>query len=192
MGEKGVIKPSKTQTHNLCQTFLHEIRQMAVLASIFQLSLDEGIVPKDWRSTNVTPIFKKSDRSWPANNMYRLVSLTCISCKILEHTAVKNMVSHLEEHHILVDGRHRFRSGHSCYSQLIITTQDLAKYLDFSKAFNKVPTPASSTNSSFMALKGNTTDGYRLSYLARHRELWWMIKHQIWQMYHLESRKDQS
>ena len=95
----------------------------------YSKSLDEGIIPKDWRPANVTLIFKKSDRSKQAN--YRPVSLTCIACKILEHTVVKNMVSHLEEHHILIDSQHGFCSGHSYYSQLLlITTQDLAKYLD--------------------------------------------------------------
>ena len=79
--------------------------------SMFQKSLDEGIVPKDWRSGNVTPIFKKCDSSKPAN--YRPVSLTCTACKILEHIVVKNMVSHLEEHHILVDSQHGFHSDGS-------------------------------------------------------------------------------
>ena len=63
---------------------------------------------------------------------------------------VKNIVTHCEENGILVDNQHGFRNGRSCESQLIITSQDIAKYLDkkvqvdaavldFSKAFDKVP-----------------------------------------------------
>jgi hypothetical protein len=57
-----------------------------ILATIFQQSIDTGSVPDDWREANVTPIFKKGSNSTPAN--YRPVSLTSISCKILEHIVV--------------------------------------------------------------------------------------------------------
>ena len=33
------------------------------LSVIFQRSMDEGVVPADWKCANVTPIFKKGDRS---------------------------------------------------------------------------------------------------------------------------------
>ena len=78
------------------------------------------------------------------------MSLTCIASKVLEHIVVKDIVTHLEKHGILVNNQHGFRSGRSCESQLFITSQDLAKcldakqqidaaILDFSKAFDKVP-----------------------------------------------------
>ena len=54
------------------------------ITRIFQTSLYEGTVPKDWRKANIVPIFKKGDdKSKPAN--YRPVSLTAICSKILEH-----------------------------------------------------------------------------------------------------------
>ena len=138
-----------------------------MLSFIFQQSLDSGHVPVDWRSANVAPIFKKSDRSKPAN--YRPVSLTCISCKLLERIIVKNLLAHLESHNILVDNQHGFRSGRSCESQLIITTQDIASYLDkkqqvdaavldFSKAFDKVPHVRLHNKLSFYGIRGNNLD----------------------------------
>jgi hypothetical protein len=41
-----------------------------------------GIVPKDWRTASIVPVFKKGDKSNAAN--YRPVSLKAICCKIFE------------------------------------------------------------------------------------------------------------
>ena len=38
-----------------------------ILAFIYQQSLDTGEVPPDWRTANIVPIFKKGNRSKPAN-----------------------------------------------------------------------------------------------------------------------------
>ena len=43
------------------------------LAKLFNLSLEEGIVPSEWKDANITPLFKKG--SWNKGN-YRPVSLT--------------------------------------------------------------------------------------------------------------------
>ena len=71
----------------------------------------------------MTHIFKKGDRSKAAN--YRPVSLTCISCKLMEHVISSNLMKHLEEHSILTDAQHGFRKRRSCESQLS-TVHDLA------------------------------------------------------------------
>ena len=77
---------------------------------------------------------------------YRPVSLTCITCKLFEH-----ILAHLDDHKILTDLQHGFRSGRSCETQLVTTFQDLAQMhnkkggqidiavLDFLKAFDTVP-----------------------------------------------------
>ena len=84
---------------------------------------------------------------------YRPVSLTCITCKLFEHILFlcKHILAHLEDHKILTDLQHGFRSGRSCETQLVTTFQDLAQMhnkkgsqidiavLDFSKAFDTVP-----------------------------------------------------
>jgi len=110
--------------------------------------LDTGQVPTDWKQANIVPIFKKGDRSLPAN--YRPVSLTSITCKVLEHVIHSSIMSHFDEHQILSDTQHGFRKRRSCESQLLITIHDIANnlargrqvdavLLDFSKAFDKVP-----------------------------------------------------
>ena len=51
-----------------------------VITLLFQLSLDKGCLPSDWVTANVTPLFKKGDRTKPSN--YRPISLTCILCDL--------------------------------------------------------------------------------------------------------------
>ena len=99
-----------------------------VLSHIFQLSLDSGKIPKDGRNANVSPIFKKGDRHTASN--YRPVSLTCVCCKLLEHIICRQILNHLEQHNILTPLQNGFRSGHSCETQLITTTNDIMKTFD--------------------------------------------------------------
>ena len=119
-----------------------------VISYIFQLSIDTGTLPKDWRSANIAPIFKKGNVHLPEN--YRPVSLTCVTCKLLEHIICRHMLNHLEKNNILTNLNHGFRSGYSCETQLITTIQDILSQqnlgqqidiaiLDFSKAFDTVP-----------------------------------------------------
>ena len=68
-----------------------------VLSHIFQLSIDTGKLPKDWRNANVSPIFKEGDRHTASN--YRLVSLICMCCKLLEHIMSSNFKSPRTAHH---------------------------------------------------------------------------------------------
>ena len=53
------------------------------LTMFCQLSLDQGKLPTDWKTANVSPVFKKGNRLSPVN--YRSISLTSVSCKILEY-----------------------------------------------------------------------------------------------------------
>ena len=124
-------------------------RELApAVTNIFQQSLDTNSLPDDWINANVSPIFKKGNKHLPSN--YRPVSLTSVCCKLLEHIICRHVLKHLENHKILTNLQHGFRSGHSCESQLIITMQDVLNtfdkknqidmvILDFSKAFDTVP-----------------------------------------------------
>ena len=117
------------------------------LTEIFQYSLDTYTVPSIWKVARVIPIYKKGSKELPTN--YRPVSLTCITCKLLEHVVSSEIHDHLNTYNILHDSQHGFRSGRSCDSQLVHTINDLASnldnrivtdviILDFSKAFDTV------------------------------------------------------
>ena len=118
-----------------------------VYTILFQASLNQGTLPSDWKTAHVTPIFKKGDPKEACN--YRPVSLTSISCKLLEHIIHSNVMKHLDLNKILTSCQHGFRKRRSCETQLISTFHDLSKgidhnkqtdviLLDFSKAFDKV------------------------------------------------------
>ena len=89
------------------------------ISTLFQKSLDSGILPKDWTDANVTPVFKKGDKHAPEN--YRPVSLTSVISKTLEHIVCHHMHAHFDEHKVLTDVNHGFRSGFSCETQLTVT-----------------------------------------------------------------------
>ena len=93
------------------------------------------------------PIFKKGDKSDPAN--YRPISLTSHLIKIFERVIRKRLVAHLETNSILTNKQHGFRKGRSCLSHLLKHIDDIIQsilegnghdviYLDFAKAFDKV------------------------------------------------------
>ena len=118
------------------------------LTLLFQASLNQGKVPDEWKSANITPLFKKGDRSAAVN--YRPVSLTSVCSKVMEHIVHSHIISHLDSHGLLTDSQHGFRKRRSTETQLILSVQDLAQsldigeqvdciLLDFSKAFDKVP-----------------------------------------------------
>ncbi|MCG8034729.1 MAG: reverse transcriptase family protein [Candidatus Thiodiazotropha taylori] len=118
-----------------------------ILTKIFSCSLETGIVPDDWKTALVAPVYKKGPKHKPSN--YRPISLTCISSKLMEHILVSNIMDHFDTHCLLNPFQHGFRSKHSCETQLIGFTQELFDNLeagrqtdlivmDFSKAFDKV------------------------------------------------------
>ena len=118
------------------------------LSIIFVRSLEEGEVPDDWRMANVTSIFKAGSKMSPGN--YRPVSLTSIVCKIMESIIRDNMVAHLIANELLHASQHGFMNSKSCQTNLLEYLDTLTSlvdqgydidviYLDFAKAFDKVP-----------------------------------------------------
>ena len=121
----------------------HEIAP--ILTLVFNLSLETGVVPLDWRRADLVPVYKKGSKSKACN--YRPISLTCIASKLLAHILVSNIMSHFDDNTLLSQYQHGFRSKHSCLSQLISFTEEVYDNLengnqtdiivmDFSKAFD--------------------------------------------------------
>ena len=154
------LKPGKAAgPDKIRPLILKELRvELApIIKVIFERSLETGKLPTDWCKANVTPIYKKGDKSLASN--YRPISLTCILCKVLEHILASNIVRHLIGQGLMYDLKHGFREKRSCETQLIMLVQNLARnaglgkqtdliLLDFSKAFDKV-------NHSRINLSGN-------------------------------------
>ena len=76
------------------------------LAKVFNLSLEEGLVPSEWKEANIMPLFKKGSRNKPEN--YRAVSLTSVVCKLLETLIRDHMVEFLVKHKFINTFQHGF------------------------------------------------------------------------------------
>ena len=81
---------------------------------------------------------------------YRPVSLTSLVCKVLEKFIKLAVQSFMDRNEWIHGSQHGFRSGRSCLTNLLeyleFVSSELDKgnkldtvYLDFSKAFDKVP-----------------------------------------------------
>ena len=86
------------------------------LAKLFNLSLEEGIVPSEWKEANITPLFKKGSRNKPEN--YRPVSLTCVR-KLLETFIRDHMLEFLVKHNLINTSHHGFLKARSCLTNLL-------------------------------------------------------------------------
>ncbi len=118
------------------------------LKIIFEKSLRERKCPQDWKSAVVTPIYKKGPKSQPNN--YRPVSLTSVPCKLLESIIKDHIMQHLDNNGLIRDTQHGFMKGRSCTTNLVTFFDKVSAavdrgdpvdifYLDFAKAFDKVP-----------------------------------------------------
>jgi hypothetical protein len=97
------------------------------LAWLLEITMNNGTLPGDWRRATVLPIYKGGDRSLVTN--YRLVSLTSVVCKQMEHVIALYLWQMWEGNNWLYEGKHRFRSGSLCESQVITVCQDNADTL---------------------------------------------------------------
>jgi Reverse transcriptase (RNA-dependent DNA polymerase)/Endonuclease-reverse transcriptase len=119
-----------------------------ILAALYRKSMNHGKVPSEWKKANVVPIFKKGAKSDPSN--YRPISLTCVCCRVMESIIKEDITRHLDLNKIIKKSQHGFKSGRSCTTNLLEFLEPVTKacdqgqpydviYLDFAKAFDKVP-----------------------------------------------------
>nr|XP_047122999.1 uncharacterized protein LOC124806284 [Hydra vulgaris] len=127
------------------------------LTLIFRESLASSQLPIQFRSANITPLFKKGDKAVAANK--RPVSLTPVVCKILE------------EH------QHGFIKNKCCTTNLLETidfiTLNIESHtpidvvlLDFAKAFDTVP-----HNRLLLKLRAHGIDGLVLKWIESYKFL---------------------
>lgn len=118
------------------------------LTVIFRTSFLSGVLPNDWLLARVVPVFKKGDHLSLSN--YRPISLTCTLCKLLEHIISNMVTDFLDKNNFITEFQHGFRKGYSTVTQLVTTVHEFAStldksgqidavFIDFSKAFDRVP-----------------------------------------------------
>ena len=82
------------------------------LAHVFNMSLQEGIVPLEWKEANIIPLFKKGSRN-------KSVSLTSVICKLLETIIRDHMMDFLVKHKLINPSQHGFLKARSCLTNLL-------------------------------------------------------------------------
>jgi hypothetical protein len=121
---------------------------MCLLQGVINVRLSTDKCYLTIKDAHVVPLFKKDERHLASNN--RPVSLTSITCKVMEHIVHSSVMGHFDRNKILTNAQHGFREKWSCEFQLIVTIHDIASklerdsqvdiiLLDFAKAFDKVP-----------------------------------------------------
>jgi len=129
---------------------LYELRDELAypLVKMFNLSIRSEELPRDWRSANITAVYKKGKKS--AVNNYRPISLTCILCKVMETIIRDKIMKYFMDNGLFTDRQFGFLKGRSTVVQLLQILDHWTElleaggridviYTDLEKAFDKVP-----------------------------------------------------
>ena len=117
------------------------------LTTIINASLRQGIVPDDWKSARVTPLFKKGKVE--DLDSYRPISVLPIVSKLLERAVHTQLGEYLKEHNILSPYQCGFRKAHSTEFAALSLADTIrrnieqgqltgALFIDFRKAFDSI------------------------------------------------------
>ena len=145
------LDPSGSMGPDLIHPILLKSCHAAVslpLYLLFSKSLSSSVVPGLWKSSNVSPIYKKGAHADPLN--YRPISLTSVCSKTMERILARAMNDYLTDHDLLSNSQFGFRSGRSVQDQLLLTYDHITDeydqgkiveliLFDFSKAFDLIP-----------------------------------------------------
>ena len=118
------------------------------LLLLYKKSFESSILPEDWKTAHVIPIFKKGSKTDPAN--YRPISLTSVVVKLFERIIKEGIMAHLIVNKLINPSQHGFMPKRSTTTNLVAYLDYVTGhldtgcpvdvlYLDFAKAFDKVP-----------------------------------------------------
>jgi len=129
--------------------FLKKILAVIVnpLCKVFNVSLDHGMLPKDWKTAHIIPVFKKGDAQ--KASQYRPISLTSVICKILERVVREKLLDYALKNNIVPKEQHGFLPKKSTVTNLLECLNDWSQsfdksrgtnviYLDYTKCFDSV------------------------------------------------------
>ena len=117
------------------------------LSTVFNRSIDECYFPSQWKDGNVTPIYKKDEKSLPSN--YRPITLLSLVGKTMERCVQKRLYNYTIAHRLITPLQSGFIQGDSTTYQLLHTYHTFCEafdsgketrvvFCDVSKAFDRV------------------------------------------------------
>jgi hypothetical protein len=118
-----------------------------LLTYIINLSLSQGIFPKEMKLANIVPIFKLGDPGEVGN--YRPISLLTTFLKVYERIFCNRLLSFINKHKFIYELQFGFRENHLTYLAMITLMENIISalekghfkigiFLDFSKALDTV------------------------------------------------------
>ncbi|KAJ3645766.1 hypothetical protein Zmor_023399 [Zophobas morio] len=119
------------------------------LSILMAQSFMQSKLPSDWKTAFVKPLYKNKGDKFNASN-YRPVSLASLVVKVMESIIYDHLVKFFINYNLISPEQHGFLPGKSVQSNLLCCLSDWTRdidlgrpvdilYLDFSKAFDKVP-----------------------------------------------------
>ena len=92
------------------------------------MTFNDAAIPSERKRAIEVLIYRKGDRSLVTN--CRLVSLTSVVCKQMEHVIARWLRQVWDRSEWLYEGQHGCRPGYSCESQIMTVCQDVADFLE--------------------------------------------------------------
>ena len=117
------------------------------LSAIFNLSIQQNVIPAEWKKAKVTPLHKSGAKDNPQN--YRPISVLPVVSNVLERLIHKQLASYFDEHGLLCMSQSGFRRKHSpetavtYFADEILMNMDKGEvtgsvFIDLAKAFDTV------------------------------------------------------
>ncbi|GFU29668.1 putative RNA-directed DNA polymerase from transposon BS [Trichonephila clavipes] len=147
-----LVQTAHTHTHKHIPGYL--LAHLGILGRerllyICNLSWKTGKLPIQWKSAILIPIHKPNKNAGLTTS-YRPISLTCITCKLMECMVLRRLSHHLHTNNLMPSEQFAFRKAHSTVDQILYCTQcvrdsqyqkptrhTMAAFLDVSKAFDR-------------------------------------------------------
>ena len=93
------------------------------LASVANLSFQQGVFPRELKTAVITPLYKAKDPMM--FNNYRPISLISVFAKILERLMYNRLIKFINKNQIFNKHQFGFRNKHSTFMALIILIENL-------------------------------------------------------------------
>ena len=93
----------------------------------FNRSIPSNKLLLEWKSANISPIFKKRSKSGLGN---RPVSFTAVPCKIMESILRDKLLKFSQENIIMTSNYHGFMKSRSCLTNVLETLEHWTKALN--------------------------------------------------------------